>query len=193
MRVSKPRIPPLEAGAATDEQKALTERLRRGEAVPNIYRTLANHPLAMTAFLSWGGYILGGGNTLAPRERELAIVRTGWLCRAGYEWVAHVRIGKTAGLTDDEIERVKTGSSAPGWSAADRAILQAAEELHADQFVTDPTWAALGAHFSREQQMDLVYTVAQYTQVSMILNSFGIQLDAGAELDPSVRRAWGLG
>jgi alkylhydroperoxidase family enzyme len=192
MRVSAPRVPPVEDAAATEEQKALTERLRRGDALPNIYRTLANHPAAMKAFMVWGGYILGGGNTLPARERELAILRTGWLCRAGYEWVAHVRIGKSAGLTDDEVARIGRGPDDPSWSEADRAILQAADELHADQFVTDATWQALGAHFSREQQMDLVFTVAQYTQVSMLLNSFGIQLDAGAELDPAVRKAWGL-
>jgi len=192
MRLSRPRIPPVEDSAATEEQKALTERLRRGDAVPNIYRTLANHPPAMRAFLSWGGYILGGGNTLPDRERELAIVRVGWLCRAGYEWVAHVRIGKNAGLTDAEIERVKAGSSAAGWSDADRDILRAVEELHADQFITDPTWAALAGRWSREQRMDLVYTVAQYTQVCMILNSFGVQLDGGAKLDPETSRSWGL-
>jgi 4-carboxymuconolactone decarboxylase len=192
MRLAKPRIAPVEDAAATEEQKGLTARLARGGAVPNIYRTLANHPPAMKAFLAWGGYILGGGNTLPERERELAIVRVGWLCRAGYEWVAHVRIGKNAGLTDEEIERVKAGSAEPGWSAADRDILKAVEELHADQFITDPTWAALGGRWSREQQMDLVYTVAQYTRVCMILNSFGIQLDGGAELDPSVRKAWGV-
>ncbi|HZZ34082.1 MAG TPA: carboxymuconolactone decarboxylase family protein, partial [Caulobacteraceae bacterium] len=175
-----------------DEQKALTERLRRGDSVPNIYRTLANHPPAMKAFLGWGGYILGGGNTLPDRERELAILRVGWLSRAGYEWVAHVRIGKNTGLTDAEIEAIKQGSSAPGWSEADREILKGVEELHADRFITDATWAALAARWRREQVMDLVYTVGQYTQVCMILNSFGIQLDGGAKLDPDIRQAWGV-
>jgi 4-carboxymuconolactone decarboxylase len=192
MRVSQPRVPPVEEASATDEQKALTKRLRRGDSVPNIYRTLANHPPAMKAFLSWGGYILGGGNTLPDRERELAILRVGWLSRAGYEWVAHVRIGKNTGLTDAEIEAIKQGSAAPGWSEADREILKAVEELHADRFITDATWAALAARWRQEQVMDLVYTVGQYTQVCMILNSFGIQLDGGAQLDPGIRQAWGV-
>jgi 4-carboxymuconolactone decarboxylase len=34
--------------------------------------------------------------------------------------------------------------------------------------------------------MDLVFTVGQYTQVSMILNSFGVQLDPGQTLDPDL-------
>jgi hypothetical protein len=35
--------------------------------------------------------------------------------------------------------------------------------------------------------MDVVFTVGQYTQVSMILNSFGVQLDPGQVLDPDLR------
>jgi hypothetical protein len=35
--------------------------------------------------------------------------------------------------------------------------------------------------------MDLVFTVAQYTQVSMILNSFGIQVEDGQVVDPELK------
>jgi hypothetical protein len=34
--------------------------------------------------------------------------------------------------------------------------------------------------------MDLVMTVAQYTQVSMMLNSFGVQLDDDLSSDPDL-------
>lgn len=34
--------------------------------------------------------------------------------------------------------------------------------------------------------MDLVFTVGQYTQVSMILNSFGVQVEEGENLDPDL-------
>ena len=34
--------------------------------------------------------------------------------------------------------------------------------------------------------MDVVFTAGQYTQVSMMLNSFGVQLDEGLELDPDL-------
>ena len=61
------------------------------------------------------------------------------------------------------------------------------DELHADQFITDATWAALKAHFTDKQCMDVVFTCGQYTQVSMILNSFGVQLDAGQTLDPDLK------
>ena len=130
--------------------------------------------------------MLSRRNDLPAREREIVILRTGYLCKAGYEWTQHHRIGLQSGLTADEIERIKGGAGA-GWNAADAALIKATDELHADQFITEPTWAELGAHFTDKQRMDLVFTCGQYTQVSMILNSFGVQLDEGQTLDPDLK------
>ena len=88
-------------------------------------------------------------------------------------------------MTEDEIERIKAGPDAAGWSDIDRAMLRATDELTADHFVTDATWAAL-APLGDKGRMDLVMTVGQYTQVSMMLNSFGIQVEAGWEVDPDL-------
>ena len=58
-------------------------------------------------------------------------------------------------------------------------LLRAADELHRDSRIGDATWSALSAHYETQQLMDLVFTVGQYTLVSMVLNSFGVQLDEG--------------
>lgn len=191
MRLTSPRIAPVEPADWTDAQRAVLEPLgRRGPVqgpVLNIFRTLARDPEALEAFLAWGNYILSRKNALPPREREIVILRIGLLCRAGYEWTQHVPIGVRAGLTDVEVERIKAGADAPGWSAADAALLRAADELHRDQFITDATWAQLRAHFDEKACMDVVFTAGQYTQVSMILNSFGVQLDEGQTLDPHLK------
>ena len=44
------------------------------------------------------------------------------------------------------------------------------------------------AHFQPRQCMDVVFAVGQYTQVSMILNSFGIQVEDGWDVDPELRK-----
>jgi alkylhydroperoxidase family enzyme len=115
------------------------------------------------------------------------ILRVGYLCKSGYEWTQHVEIGLRDGLTAPEIARIKQGADAADWSEDDRLLLRATDELHTDKFISDATWAALSAHFSEKQLMDLVYTVGQYTQVSMILNTFGVPLDAGQVLDPDLK------
>lgn len=186
MRLNEPRITPVEPRDWTDEQKTLLEPMAAQRPVINIFKTLARDTEALKAFLAWGGYVLSRKNALPAREREIAVLRTGWLCRSGYEWTQHVPIGRRAGLTDDEIARIKIGAKAEGWSEADRALLAASDELHDDHFISDATWAALKTRFSDKQCMDLVFTVGQYTQVSMILNSFGVQLDPGQALDPDL-------
>lgn len=184
MRLTKPRIAPLADGDLTPDQAEILEPMR--PRVLNIFRTLAREPKAAKGFLAWGNYILSRRNGLPAREREIVILRIGFLCRSGYEWTQHVEIGLRSGLTSDEVARIKQGADA-GWSAADAALIRAADELHHDQFVTDATWAALKAHFDDKQCMDVVFTAGQYTQVSMILNSFGVQLDEGQTLDPDLK------
>lgn len=185
MRLNQPRVAPLADSELDAEQREVLAPF--GGHVLNIFRTMARAPKALKRFNLWGGYILSDRNSLAPRERELLILRTGWLCRSGYEWVQHTRIGLQSGLDQEEIDRIKAGPEAPGWSAADAALLRVADDLVRDFFVGDATWAGL-SDLSERQRMDAVFTVGQYTQVSMFLNSFGVQLDHGQVLDADFPR-----
>ena len=185
MRLSKPRYAPLTDAELNAEQAEALEPMRPGPVL-NIFRTLARAPKALSRFNAWGGYVLSRRNDLPAREREIVILRIGFLCKSGSEWTQPHRIGLQSGLTSAEIERIKAGAGA-GWSAADAALIRMADELHADQFVTDPTWAELAAHFTPKQCMDAVFTAGQYTQVSMFLNTFGVQLDEGQTLDPDLK------
>lgn len=120
-------------------------------------------------------------------KREIAILRIGYRCRSGYEFAQHTRVGQRCGLSLDEVEAIKGDPADPRWTEAERALLVASDELHQSHFISDGTWKQLCEHFTDKQRMDLVFTVGQYTQVSMILNSFGVQLDPGQELDPDLR------
>ncbi len=176
MRLDKPRIPALHEDHWNEAQtEALGRQKMRGE-IQNIFRTMAHHENLARRWLVFGNHILSK-STLPPRERELVILRIGWLCQAEYEWAQHVVIGRNTGLTDDEIEQIKTGEQADCWSAHDQLLLRATDELHSDAFITDDTWAGLTQTYNEQQMMDLVFTIGQYNMVSMALNSFGVQLD----------------
>ncbi len=193
MRLSAPRVEPVDLNKIDDEQREALAVFTSGArdvtksagTVLNIFRTLVHAPKALTAFLAWGSYILSRRNSLSERDRELVILRTGFNCGSGYEFTQHTRIGLDAGLTEAEIEAIKAGPTDPSWSAEDRAMLQATDDLTRDFHVADASWAAL-SFLSQKQQMDLVMTVGNYTQVSMMLNSFGVQLDPGQTLDPAL-------
>jgi alkylhydroperoxidase family enzyme len=181
MKLSKPRIAPIAPAEWTDEQAEVLEPRHTEGQVYNVIDTLARHWEAYKKFTVWSSHVMGDTSTLPPREREILILRIGWLCQAEYEWGQHVVFGKAAGLTDVEVARIKEGPDAKGWAPFDAALLRAADELHADAFVSDATWAALANHYNTEQLMDVVFTVGQYNLVSMTLNTFGVQLDEGVK------------
>ena len=116
---------------------------------------------------------------MPARERELLILRTGWRCQSVYEWGQHVLIGRRAGLTDEDIARLKDGPDAPGWDPFDAALVRAADELHDDGCITDATWAALRERYDDAQLIEVPMVVGQYHLVSFTLNSLGVQREPG--------------
>lgn len=180
MRLKQPRIAPVPREEWTEGQQELLAPLERSRRPYNVFTTLANHPELFRDWLTFASHVLRR-STLPGRERELLILRIGWLCRSEYEWAQHVRIGKQEGLTDDDIRRIAEGPAAADLPELDRWLLTAVDELHADAMIGDATWQALSAVYDTRQLMDLVFTVGQYNLVSMALNSFGVQLDEGLE------------
>jgi 4-carboxymuconolactone decarboxylase len=164
-------LEPLPRDAWDDETRALL-----GESALNVFATFAHHPKLMKRWLVFGNHVLAK-NTLPARDRELVILRTGWNCRAPYEWAQHVAIGRAIGITDDEIVRVTEGPDAAGWSDDDAVLLRAADELHDDQSLSDETYAALESRYDAQNLLDLVFTVGQYHLVSMALNTFRAERD----------------
>jgi len=176
-RPTTPRISPL----AADDQDAQTRELLGGvdsDAVAsNIFATLVRHPGLFRRWLPFGGKLLAG--RLAPRHRELAILRTGWLCRSEYEWGQHVLLARLAGITDEEIARVQRGPEADGWTELEAALLHAADELHTGACIGDATWAVLAAHLDERQLIEVPMLIGHYHLVAFTLNSLGVQREPG--------------
>jgi alkylhydroperoxidase family enzyme len=152
--------------------------LARLENLPEIVRTMLRHPDLFARQTDIGLQLLSRG-ALRARERELAILRVGWLCQAPYEWGEHVIIAKSVGVTSEEVERITEGSSAPGWNEHDRAILRAVEELHADAMISDATWATLATSLDERQLIELTIVVGQYQTVAYYQNALRLRLHDG--------------
>ncbi len=186
MRLSTPRIPPLEKSKWDDDVKKQLQRAMGKDAKKhyNIFTTLARHVNLLKRWLVFGSHVMAK-SSLPGRDREILILRIGWLCRAEYEWGQHVGIGKLEGLTDEEIERIMEGPDAHAWDPFDATLLRAVDELHSDAFISDSTWNTLSERYNTHQLMDLIFTVGQYNLVSMALNTLGVQLDEGLDRFPA--------
>src|SRR5258706_8637510 len=133
-RPSSPRIPPFPAGERDAESRVLIGSIG-SSATDNTFDTLAWHPNLLRQWMPFTVALAVTG-VLPPRLRELAILRTGWLCRAEYEGGQHAVLARRVGISDQEIARVKSGPDAEGWTELEAAVLHAVDELHSDACVT---------------------------------------------------------
>jgi alkylhydroperoxidase family enzyme len=177
-RPTSPRLAPL----AEEELDAQGRELLGGAAVEgapaaNIFRTLVRHPGLFRRWLPFGGKLLAG--KLPAHDREILILRTAWRCRCDYEWGQHVLIARSAGLTDETITQVSGDDEPDGLDPFDKALVQAADELHDDACLTDGTWSELAARYDQRQLIEVPMVVGHYHLLAFALNSLGVPLEPG--------------
>ena len=177
--LSEPRIKPLEESEWDDDARTLIDGLRKaGNPVINIVKTLANYSKLYNRWRVFGNHVLFK-SSLPIREKEILILRIGWLCGSEYEWGQHVLIGKRSGLNDEDIKRITEGADATGWDPFEATLIRAVDELFSNAFISDMTWNALSERYNTKQLMDVVFTIGQYNLVSWALNTFGVQREKG--------------
>ena len=179
-RPDQPRITPIDLDAVTDDElrTTLAGALTHDGRPLNIFGVLGHHPKLLKRFNLLGGFLLNKG-LLPARERELVILRVGWNARAEYEFGQHTVIGRNVGLTDAEVLALTDEPAAHPWNADDRALIALADDLAADDCVSDATWAALTGRWSEAELVELLVVAGFYRLVSGFLNSAGVQLDDG--------------
>ena len=93
MRLNAPRIAPMADAEMDADQKELLVPM--GGRVLNIFRTLVRAPKALRGFLGWGNYVLSRRNDLPAREREIVILRIGFLSVSDIGRSIVIRTGST--------------------------------------------------------------------------------------------------
>jgi 4-carboxymuconolactone decarboxylase len=176
------RIPPLEPSEWTPEQRKRFDPNGTGQRAANVFVTFVRNPAADRVRGPINQHILNA-TTLSVRQRETLLMRIGVLCRSEYEWAAHSRLGRRAGMTDADVARIIAGpDSAPagggGGEPLEIALIRAADDLYRDDRVSDNTWAALAKGLDTKQLLDVLIAVGGYRSTSMAINSAGVQLDA---------------
>jgi alkylhydroperoxidase family enzyme len=118
---------------------------------------------------------------LDPVVRELAITRTGILCEAPYEVVAHKRIGKEVGVTDEQNAALENWKSATCFSDLQRAALAFTDEIVKLHRPTDATFKTIAARLTPAALIELQLSVGFYIMTSKFLETFGIDMQPVAE------------
>ena len=144
----------------------------------NIFRMMAHSPSYFEQYCRLGGAIRHKGE-LDPIVRELAITRTGILCEAPYEIVAHKRIGKNVGVTDEQNEALENWQSATCFNEVQRAALAFTDEIVKLHKPTDATFNAIASKLTPAALVELQLSVGFYIMTSKFLETFAIDHAAG--------------
>ena len=168
---SKPILQPLPDEALSAETAASLSG-----HVLNIHRMIAHSPELLRRSVQLRNYLVKG-SALSERQRELLILRTGYLVDSPYEWAHHVVRGQAAGLVMTEIERVRAGGQAKGWTADEKALLNMVDEMHGRQHLGAETQAQVLALLGPAGLIDAIFTIGYYITLGTILNSFDVPLD----------------
>ena len=141
----------------------------------NIFRMMSHSPSYFEQYCRLGNAIRFKGE-LDPIVRELAITRTGILCEAPYEVVAHKRIGKGVGVTDEQNAALENWKTATCFSDVQRAALAFTDEVVARRSPNDATFNAVAAKLTPAALIELQLSIGFYIMTSKFLETFAVDL-----------------
>ncbi len=150
--------------------------LATGGRPPRVFTTLARNRGLFRRWLWFAGRLMPGGK-LPRADTELVILRVSHNTDCEYERRHHRRIARIAGLAQEDIDRVPEGPDAPGWTPRRRALLRAADEMHAEGEIGDEVWADLSAELDEPLLIELCLLIGHYEMLAMTLKSLRVQPD----------------
>ncbi len=173
-----PRIRPAEP-PYDDDTRAVLDRL--GPPI-QLVRVLARRPELARGVTGGGGYYLSRKLALTLRQRELVIDRTTAVCGADYEWGIHVALfAEKVKLTPEQVTSLAHGQ--PGdacWTdPADRAVIQAVDELHASSDLSDDAWTSLVTAVGEAGVLDVLLLAGWYHAISYAVRALRLPLEPG--------------
>jgi 4-carboxymuconolactone decarboxylase len=133
------------------------------------FNALMRSPVTADKALDLGNHIRHG-NALPDRLVELAILVTGRHWSAQYEWWAHYKRAREAGLPMHIADAIALNERPKHMQPDEEAVYEFSRELHRTMQVSDATWARARALFDEKQVLDLIATCGFYVLISMVLN-----------------------
>jgi alkylhydroperoxidase family enzyme len=138
----------------------------------NIQRVfMANPDLRLDALGAWKG------SGLSPRAREIVILRAAFVQESGYEWHQHVRIARNEGLTDAEIDAVRTWDSSTLFSEDERALLAYVDEMAQKRRPGDEAFKAMSKARTPAEILGITYLISLYFALARVMSALDLETE----------------
>ncbi len=173
-----PRMPPIQADEFNDDTRSFLDKWSGGffkDADKNpVLLTFAHHPKLAELFSQLNVHLLTT-NSLPVKQRQIAIMRTAWICKATYMWSSHLNTSRMVGLQPDMYGPIQAGADDPYFTDFERTVIRATDELVTDKLIGEANWQALMQEWSNQQMLDFLFTVGAYVTVAGVMKSTGVQ------------------
>jgi len=171
------RIEMIQKAQASPELKEIYNNLsKNGARILNLYRVLAHNPRMLLNFMRLGNSLLVG-TELAPKLRELAILRVAKLAGSEYEWSQHCPIALELGISRKQIQTISNWSTTANFSAIERVVLQYTDEVAQNVAVRDETFGALRQHLNEQAIVELTLSIGYWGMVARVLVPLQVNID----------------
>lgn len=112
--------------------------------------------------------------SLGDSTRELAILVVAAVLDSDFEWFAHERLARAAGVSEETIQAIAAGRTPVGLGDRDEAVLWGARTLVTDGDLSDAQYAELTAQFGTTGCVELVVLVGYYRMLALMLRAFRV-------------------
>ena len=125
------------------------------------------------------GSLLDKGN-LTLRQREIVIDRISALSGSEYEWGVHIAFFASKIGLDEAMQKSLVHGSADDacWSAEDRLLIRACDQLHQRCDLDDAIWTDLRSFLSENALIEVLMLAGFYRTVSYLTNALRLPLEA---------------
>lgn len=141
----------------------------------NVFRMVAGARRAVRPFLGLGAAVLNG--PLDARRREIAVLRVAHATNARYEWVQHEQLGRGVGVTDGEIEAIRTEEPVSSLDEESNLICRVADEVTRDVRLSDDALEQIVDRYGPREASELILLVSYYNMVSRFLESTRVEVE----------------
>ena len=187
------RIKPMRQSELTAEQRRLDERVRRmtgGLKMPFTWQdeegaligpfpVMLRFPTLASPLLDW--YMTAAGDSVLPaRVREVAILTTGSRYDAAYELYSHSRVALATGLPHDVVMTLAAGHRPAELTPEESVAHDLAAHLYVGAPLPGESYRAAVNSFGETGTAELVFLIAQYASICMVLNAYDVPLPADA-------------
>lgn len=175
------RLPDLPYERMSDEQKRIHDEIAAGPrgAVFGPFKVWLHAPELADRAQKLGAYARYH-SSLPPHLSELAILVTGAIWQADFEWYAHLGPARAAGIPEAVIEAIRLGETPPLEDAQSQAVYAVARAMHQDRRLSAALYDQAKAALGERGLVDLIGILGYYTLIAMTLNAFEVETPDGS-------------